>query len=217
MKKLLLLIFFSPLIITAQESEVGNWLIYIGNKKLNSKVDWHHEVQYRNYNFVGDLEQLLLRTGIGYNLSEQNNNILVGYGFIQSEPYLDGLNVKTRIDEHRIYQQFIHRQSFSRFALQHRLRFEQRFIERDFKTRFRYFISANVPLHFKKKIASSLYLSVYNELFIDTSGRSFDRNRIYAGLGYKFSRYIRSEIGLMNQSSNSKSRNQFNLITFINL
>lgn len=125
MKKLLFLFLFFPLVITAQESEVGNWWSFIGNKKLSSKFDWHHEAQYRNYNFIGDLEQLLLRTGIGYNLSVQNNNLLVGYGFIRSEPYLEGSNEKARIDEHRIYQQFIHKQAFNRFALQHRIRFEQ--------------------------------------------------------------------------------------------
>jgi hypothetical protein len=70
MKKFLFLILFFPLVMTAQESEVGNWWSFIGNKKLNSNFDWHHELQHRNYNFIGDLEQLLLRTGIGYNLSD---------------------------------------------------------------------------------------------------------------------------------------------------
>jgi phenylalanyl-tRNA synthetase beta subunit len=63
----------------AQNSDFGNWLIYIGNKKVNSKWNVHNEVQYRNYDAIGDLEQLLLRTGVGYNLSENNHNLLLGY------------------------------------------------------------------------------------------------------------------------------------------
>ncbi len=59
-----------PVFVNAQDSDLGNWLIYIGNKKLNSKWNIHNEVQYRNYNAIGDLEQLLIRTGVGYNLSE---------------------------------------------------------------------------------------------------------------------------------------------------
>ena len=47
-----------------QSSDFGNWLIYIGNKKVNSKWNIHNEVQYRNYDAIGDLEQLLLRTGV---------------------------------------------------------------------------------------------------------------------------------------------------------
>ena len=214
MKKFLFLILFFPLVMTAQESEVGNWWSFIGNKKLNSKFDWHHELQHRNYNFIGDLEQLLLRTGIGYNLSDQNNNILVGYGFIRSEPYLEGLNEKTRIDEHRIYQQFIHKQALIRFALQHRIRFEQRFIESDFKIRFRYALAASIPLNAGGS-PSRFNLSTYNEIFLNTSDNAFDRNRIYAGIGYTFSAHLRSEVGLMNQSTSSTCRNQFVISTFL--
>ena len=54
-----------PAAAQGQDSNFGNWLIYIGSKKLNQKWNLHHEVQYRNYNFIGDLEQLLLRTGLG--------------------------------------------------------------------------------------------------------------------------------------------------------
>ena len=92
----------------SQESDFGNWLIYIGNKKLNSKWNIHNEVQYRNYDAVGDLEQLLLRTGVGYNLSENNHNLLLGYGYILSENYSpesESLD-KISVNEHRIFQQF---------------------------------------------------------------------------------------------------------------
>ena len=90
MKKIILilnLLLFSS-IGYSQRSDLGNWLLYFGNKKIDSKWNWHHEVQYRNYNAIGDLEQLLLRTGIGYNLTENNNNLLLGYGFINSQNFI---------------------------------------------------------------------------------------------------------------------------------
>ena len=96
-----------PSAMFAQESDFGNWLIYIGNKKIDSKWNIHNEVQYRNYDVVGDLEQLLLRTGVGYNLSENNHNLLLGYGYISSENYIPETQEKTAINEHRIFQQFI--------------------------------------------------------------------------------------------------------------
>jgi len=77
-----------PNFVQSQESDFGNWLIYIGNKKLNQKWNLHNEVQYRNYNAIGDLEQLLLRTGLGYTFNENKNNILLGYGYILSENYV---------------------------------------------------------------------------------------------------------------------------------
>jgi hypothetical protein len=63
----------------------------------------------------------------------------------------------------------------------------------------------------------TIYLSTYNELFINTEQTYFDRNRFYAGIGYRFSKSVRSEVGLMNQTTNAVSRNQINLITFVNL
>jgi hypothetical protein len=92
-----------PFTAFSQESDFGNWLIYFGDKKINQKLNWHHEVQYRNFNFIGDIEQLLLRTGLGYNLTENNNNIHLGYAFIYSEPYLTNSDQKTNFNEHRIY------------------------------------------------------------------------------------------------------------------
>ena len=60
----------------SQDSNLGNWLIYIGSKELKNGWNIHNEVQYRNYDAIGDLEQLLLRTGLGYNLTENNNNLV---------------------------------------------------------------------------------------------------------------------------------------------
>ena len=69
----LLFLLLIPEKTVAQESDFGNWLIYIGNKKLNTKWNIHNEIQYRNYNAIGDLEQLLLRTGLGYTFNEGKN------------------------------------------------------------------------------------------------------------------------------------------------
>lgn len=102
MKKFTSLLIFISSLGYSQDSDLGNWLIYIGSKKIDSKWNIHNEVQYRNYNAIGDLEQLLLRTGVGYNLSPNNNNLLLGYGLIRSENY-NVNNEKSANEEHRIY------------------------------------------------------------------------------------------------------------------
>jgi len=200
----------------SQNSDLGNWLMYFGNKKINSKWNWHHEVQYRNYNAIGDLEQLLLRTGIGYNLTGNNNNLLLGYGYIISENYINNIDEKVNVNEHRIFQQFITRQSFSRVKLQHRYRFEQRWIEDvDFRLRFRYFLSLNIAINNPDIIDKTWYGSIYNEIFINNKQTVFDRNRLYFGLGYKLSKTAKFELGYMNQFLNGGNRDQINLITFL--
>ena len=204
-----------PTTSVAQESDFGNWLIYIGNKKLNSKWNIHNEVQYRNYDVVGDLEQLLLRTGLGYNISDNNHNVLLGYGYILSGNYVPQTEDKVFVNEHRIFQQFISKDHIGIVSLTHRYRFEQRFIEGDYKMRLRYFLAAKLPLIKAENSRSMLYLSAYNEVFLNTKSAFFDRNRVYVGVGYQLNKQTRIEAGYMNQLFESSSRDQLNVMTLI--
>jgi len=219
MRKITLLFSFLFIFSSAwsQESDLGNWWLLFNNKKINSKLNWHSEVQYRNYNVAGDLEQLLLRTGIGLNLTDNNNNLLLGYGYILSENYQDGSDDKVKVNEHRIYQQFITKQKIGRVGVQHRYRFEQRFVEENFKLRFRYFLALNLPLNNKQLIDKTFYLAAYNELFINTEDTIFDRNRLYGGVGYKLNKFIRFELGYMNQFFSEGGRDQMNVVAFLSL
>tara|TARA_B110000967_G_C18720552_1_gene477405 strand:- start:178 stop:852 length:675 start_codon:yes stop_codon:yes gene_type:complete len=205
-----------PYVTIAQSSDFGNWLIYIGSKKVNSKWNIHNEVQFRNYDAIGDLEQLLLRTGVGYNLSENNHNLLVGYGYINSENYVGDTSEKITVNEHRIFQQFTSKQTIGAVSLTHRYRFEQRFVEADFKLRLRYFLAFKISLVKTEALPSKVYLSAYNEVFLNTESAVFDRNRVYGGIGYQVNKNIRIEAGYMSQLFENASRDQFNLITFVN-
>lgn len=212
----LLLIVGASNITFSQKTDVGNWFMYFGNQKINDKWSFWNEVQYRNYNFAGDLEQLLLRTAIGYNLTENNNTIYLGYGFIRSEPYIAGTNNKRVVNEHRIYQQFMTKQSIGRISLTHRYRFEQRFIGEIFKLRLRYFLSAQIPLNNASLIPKTFYLSAYNELFAQVKSPIFDRDRFYGGLGYVINPSLRLEIGFLQQYYENSNRPQFQFLFFNN-
>ena len=203
-----------PISAQSQDSEFGNWLIYIGNKKLSHKWNLHNEVQYRNYNAIGDLEQLLLRVGLGYTFNESKNNVLLGYGYILSENYLDNNTDKVSVNEQRIFQQFTSKQKIGIVSLNHRYRFEQRFVQSDFKMRLRYFLGLNIPL--TKKENNKLYFSAYNEIFLNTEPAVFDRNRLYGGIGFRINKNIRLEAGYMNQFFEKNSSDQLNIITFVN-
>ena len=213
-KIVLVAILLLPYIALSQNSDFGNWLIYIGNNKLNSKWNIHNEVQYRNYNTIGDLEQLLIRTGLGYTFNDKKNNVLLGYGYILSENYISNSDNKATINEHRIFQQFTTTQTFGKVKLGHRYRFEQRFVESNFKMRLRYFLSLNIPINIMEN--NKYYLSAYNEIFLNTKTSVFDRNRLYGGIGYNINRAIRIEVGYMNQFFERSNRDQLNIITFVN-
>jgi len=138
----------------------------------------------------------------------------LGYGFIDSRNRIEGTNEILKVNEHRIYQQFISKQAIGKIKIQHRYRFEQRFVENDFKLRYRYFLSLKIPL---LKTNKKYYISAYNELFINSNcDKTFDRNRLYGGLGYELNSNIKLELGYMNQIFQSSSRDQINLICFFN-
>tara|TARA_R110002096_G_scaffold426165_6_gene635593 strand:+ start:8557 stop:9234 length:678 start_codon:yes stop_codon:yes gene_type:complete len=204
--------------ISAQTSELGNWMMYFGNQSITKKLNWHNEIQYRNYNTIGDLEQLLIRTGLGYDLTEKNNNVLFGLAYIKSEDYfLNASSEKIENEELRIFQQFITKQHFSRIYLQHRYRIEERFIENNFKMRFRYFLGLNIPFTSKKMEKGEFYFSAYNEVFVQNESNAFDRNRYYGAIGFLLENNFRIELGYMNQQFGLRSRDQFQIAIFNSL
>ncbi|WFB69062.1 DUF2490 domain-containing protein [Chryseobacterium sp. WX] len=199
----------------AQKNDLGAWYMYFGNNKISKKLNWHNEIQYRNFDAVGDLEQLLIRTGIGYDLTENNNNVLLGYGFILSQPYVNG--EKKENIEHRIFQQYITKQKFGRFYIQHRYRLEERFLEDDFRMRFRYMLGVNIPITQKEMLPKTLYASVYNEIFLHFDSPVFDRNRVYGALGYVINKNMRIEAGYMNQIQENRNRGQIQIGFYNNI
>ncbi len=199
----------------AQNSDLGAWYMYFGNNKISEKFNFHNEIQYRNFDAGADLEQLLIRTGIGYDLTENNNNILLGYGFILSQPYIRG--EKSENIEHRIFQQYITRQKFGRFFVQHRYRLEERFLQDDFRMRFRYFLGLNIPINNKEMLPKTWYASAYNEIFLHFDNPVFDRNRVYGAVGFVINKNMRIEAGYMNQIQENRNRGQIQIGFYNNI
>ena len=105
----------------------------------------HAEIQVRNHDVSGDLQQLLLRTSGRYTLPDRSATLSLGYGYVLSES--EG-QPDTPFSEHRIYQEAALPQRVAVFRLTHRLRYEQRFVEEAaFQTRYRYALFATAPLN----------------------------------------------------------------------
>lgn len=199
MRYIFILIFLGINILLAQ-NEVGNWNAYFGGINLNDKITFHNEIQLRNNNFKGDFNQLLLRGGVGYNFTPNNNNLLLGYGFILSKPQL--LNGKPNEDfvkEHRVFQQFITKNKVNRVNFLHRYRFEQRFIEDQFQLRFRYFLAIHIPFNNPQIIKNTWYFANYNEIFLKLEDSIFDQNRLSGAIGYAPSKNLKIELGALIQ------------------
>ena len=191
-------------------------MIYFGNFSINERFAIHHEIQYRNWNIAGDLEQLLIRGGLQYKFADGKSRFTLGYGFIRSEPYIDE-DEKMTINENRIYQEFLTRHKVGRVGFAHRYRFEQRWIENrdDMRLRYRYFLNVTVPINKTNIEQGAVYASAYNEIFIHGDGTLFDRNRVYGALGYAIKDNLRVQAGYMTQvyqgEDNNRGQTNFSL------
>ncbi len=219
MKKAILLIFCGFFMSTAfsqpNQKEVGAWYMYFWNTTFGeSKFGLQGDVQYRNWNAAGDLEQLLLRGGLTFS-PNKSIKFTLGYGNVTTGAYGDD---NSTTGESRIYQEALFSNFIgSRVKLTHRFRYEQRFVEnQDFRSRYRYNLFMNVPLNKPTFQEGTIYLALYNELFINGErkigvGRSveiFDRNRTYGAVGYMIKKNLKVQLGLMHQITNTWEKTQ---------
>lgn len=192
-----------------EQSQTGAWYMYFFNHQFkNSDFGIQGDLQYRNWNTIGDLEQLLVRSGLTYTPKETNILFTLGYANITTGQFGDSNDTS---GENRIYQEALFSQQLGkRIYLTHRFRYEQRFVEdQDFRTRYRYNLFMNIPLNKTSLEKGAFYAALYNELFINGqedigNGKSvqlFDRNRTYLGLGYVLKPGQRFQLGWMNQKT----------------
>ena len=157
---------------------MGAWYMYFFNTTFRESP-WgiQGDVQFRNWNIAGDLEQLLLRGGVTYKPKKADIKLTFGYGNVTTGSY--GTD-KSTSNESRIYQEALFPVQFgNRLYTNHRFRYEQRFVEgQDLRTRYRYNLFLNIALNKAVMDKRTLYLALYNELFINGQ-RSFLSKSIY--------------------------------------
>lgn len=142
----------------------------------------------------------------------------LGYANITTGQFGDGDDT---FSENRIYQEALLPQKVgSRFLLTHRFRYEQRWVDdQDFRTRYRYNLFVNVPLNNTQLVKNTIYLALYNEIFINGEReigdnrevQFFDRNRTYLGLGYNILDNLRVQAGWMKQTTVNWAKGQAQL------
>lgn len=214
---LLLSSFAAPAMSQAiDEDQAGAWYMYFFTKRFkDSQFGIQGDYQFRSWNLGGDLEQLLLRTGLTYQPKNTNITLTAGYAFIASGQFGEST---AKTNESRTYlEAFMPQKVGGRFLFTHRFRYEQRWVEnQDFRTRYRYALFLNIPLNGQELKKNVVYIALYNELFINGqkeigSGNTvqfFDRNRIYTGLGYGLRDNLRMQLGWMKQSTDAISKGQ---------
>lgn len=213
------------------------WIVYNGDHKFSEKFGVHFEFQERRSELGKNNQQHLFRTGLNYHFLT-NVFVTAGYAFVETYPY-GNFAVKSAFPEHRIYEQLQYTTNLGQIEAVSRFRIEQRFsflpilqsdssfksnAEYTYTNRFRYFQRFSVPFKGQKINDKTLYLSVYDEFFINFGKNVglniFDQNRAFFGLGYKIPKVGKLEFGYLNQillkSDGIKVENNNTLLVSLN-
>jgi len=210
----------------AQTKINSGWLANFNTIKFSSHWSLHSDFQFRSTDGYGTFQTILLRTGVNYHAGKRSV-ITAGYAYIPNRSGISG-NYKL-LAEHRLWQQYMYNQPIkNRISLQHRFRFEERWIpvaewngndlekgDEIFATRFRYFFRTIIPWKIDKDAFSKgFFTGLQNEVFLNTSakdklnGKHFDQNRFYLSIGYRMSKQIDLETGYLWQYSDRKLPNE---------
>lgn len=192
------------------------WFMLFGQLKVNKHWNIGFESQWRRNEWGSLPQQLLLRTGLNYEL---NNSISLtaGYCYVNTHPY-GQFPVNSIFPESRLWEQILFKHQISKLEQINRIRIEQRFSylpvlnsnsvyikgKSVYTNRLRIMNRFSMLFKGKKIEDKSLYLSVYNEIMIGfgkhIGTNFFDQNRAYIALGYKIPSVGRLEIGFLEQT-----------------
>ncbi len=183
----------------------GSWLI--GTVQLpggDKKWGGFAEVQTRSEGTFSQFFYSELKGGISYDL-DRNFTLSLAGGRYATYDYRD-LSAGPLNTEKRLWEQLVINQFLARIRFEHRYRVEQRWINfRDgadtFRSRIRYRLNMLVPINNRTFTNKTVFLSVYDEIFLNPIGPAFERNRLFAGMGYQLNQHLVLQLGWVNQTN----------------
>lgn len=193
----LLLALFFTLPNFAQEigdDNLGSWYMYFGTNKISETLSIHTEAQLRYYENGKNFNQLLLRTGLNYHINPDAIATL-GYGHITTDGTFEENPQEVNSKEHRIFEQFILKNTVGKFKFEHRYRLEQRFIKfadrNDTQHRARYRLQVTLPL------SAVFFLNLYDEIFLNLQDSVYGQNRLYGAFGAHIFKNTSVQVGYL--------------------
>lgn len=195
------------------EDNLGSWFMFFSTNRISEKMSIHAEAQYRTYEFGSNFNQLLLRSGLTYNISD-NATVTLGYANITTDDTFTEPDGEENVNENRIYQEFVLGNSLGKLKFSHRYRLEQRFIappqgENTTEHRARYFLRVTYPLN------DTWFLTAYNEIFINLQNDFFGQNRLFGALGYNVNKDVSLQMGYLKNDFAVDTFDRFQLAMFI--
>lgn len=195
-----------PQRVSAGSHDFQIWTPVYLTVNFSDKIQGWYEAQPRFGDDASQVNQLLLRTALGYRVAD-HWSIWQGYAWTPNiEP-----KFKT---ENRIYQQLLYIQKFPAIKIMSRTRLEQRWIKDVSGTavRFRTLLRGQVPLGDQGRWSIVGQDEIFFNLNSPTNGpdSGLDQNRLFVGINRVMNEHLNVDAGYQFQSINTSESGIFN-------
>jgi Protein of unknown function (DUF2490) len=192
------------------------WFAITSTSKLTKNINVYADVHLR-YAKGLDPMQNQIRIAPEWVFSKTISFAPIGFVYVRNFLYGDQ-PAKYENNEHRFYQQLLIKHSSGKWAFNHRLRVEERYIQihassptgdidqgfTNQQTRIRYRGLVTYAFNKPKVEAGAFFGSFYDEFFVSWGSKvtynSPDQNRLYLGVGYQFSKNVSLQTGFFYQA-----------------
>ena len=195
-----------PQRVSAGSHDFQIWTPVYLTVNFSDKIQGWYEAQPRFGDDASQVNQLLLRTALGYRVAD-HWSIWQGYAWTPNiEPKFKA--------ENRIYQQLLYIQKFPAIKIMSRTRLEQRWIKDVSGTavRFRTLLRGQVPLGDQGRWSIVGQDEIFFNLNSPTNGpdSGLDQNRLFVGINRVMNEHLNVDAGYQFQSINTSESGIFN-------
>ncbi|MCF3110592.1 DUF2490 domain-containing protein [Niabella sp. CC-SYL272] len=193
---------------TQSKEHLSGFLMTSLTYKFNSRWMAYTELQARSIEHFTPLDYTETKGGIGYNI-DKNNQPFIGFG-----RYITYREHERYQRELRLWLQYTFTNKIGKLKMDHRGRAEQRFFHypqtdvNKTDQRFRYRLSATLPINSKKVEPKTFFINGFEELFFGPKADLLKRSRLFAGFGYQFTKTVGTSTGYMWQRELAPSGNR---------
>lgn len=200
-----------------KHGENDAWFLLLNKYELSDKISVGNETHLRFDDYFNDVQQFIIRPYLDLNFGNKDLVYSIGYSYIKTYPYGD-FPLPAAKPENNVWEQITLNHKYGKLNVSHRYRLEQRFISNlvynaqndSFETegntygnRFRYRIT------FKYDLSDKIFINAFDELWIKSSkgffDADYDRNWIYAGIGYNISPDASIQLAYLHQNIKNNS------------
>ncbi len=201
------------------------WTGYFNQTRLSEHWGAYADLQlFTRDHLVSHLNETIASAGVQYYFGN-SVRLTAAYSYVNVYPFDNHPSIPQL--EHRPWEQVQWFTQYPRFRITQGFRLEQRFRRKTvpgdalakgftYNGRFRYAITAMLPLSDKAFAANTVSLVVNNEFFLNFGGRIvynyFDQNRFFAGINYHISPSANLQLGYLNVFQQLPAGNQYRSI-----